>query len=176
MKAFAHLFLAFAFFVLVVPSNAQRIDWKLDSLREVDGSVRSLSAQDRHGILASLDLKETDVRVQRMQSVSGPLFLVQGIGSVCGANNCVFWILDRNYKVLLQKVTQAFAFQTTTHNGLPDVVTSMHGSAFFSSLSYWRFNGRRYVRSACADIEYGDAEGNQYKKPHISQQRCGTQG
>ena len=176
MHTSAHRILVCLLFLLALPSVAQQMSWRIDHLREVQGSVQNIPAQDRHGILTSLGLKDSDVRVEQMPSAAGRLFLVQGVGAICGANNCDFWILDGNYKVLLQKVTQSFEFQPTTHNGLPDIVTSMHGSVFSSSLSFWRFNGRRYVRSACADIEYGDSDGNQYKKPRISHQRCGTRG
>lgn len=176
MRTPAYRIFGWMLFLLALPSLAQQIDWKFDNLQEVNGSIQSISTQDRKGILTSLNLKETDVRAQQMRGASGRLFLVQGIGSICGASNCDFWILDVNYKVLLHKVTQSFELQPTVHNGLPDVVTSMHGSAFSSSLSYWKFNGRRYLRSACADVVYGDSDGKLYKKPHISVQRCGAQG
>lgn len=176
MRTPAYRIVGWVLCLFVLPSVAQKIDWKLDNLREVSGNVRNLSTQDRLGGLASLDLTDDDVRVEQLRIASGRLFLVQGVGSICGANNCDFWILDEHYKVLLQKVTQSFELQPTVHNGLPDVVTSMHGSAFSSSLSYWKFNGRRYLRSACAGVVYGDLDGKPYKKPHISMQRCGTRG
>jgi hypothetical protein len=117
-----------------------------------------------------------DLLALKVKTTSGHIFLVQGIfgRESCGMNNCGFLILGADYKILLSKVTQMYKLQQTTHHGLPDILTSMHGSAFESGLSYWRFQGTRYVRIACADGEYGDTDGTIYKNPHISPHPCGT--
>lgn len=93
------------------------------------------------------------------------MFLVQGVGDICGAANCDFWVLDTKHHILLEKVTQTYSILPQIHNGRPDIFTSMHGSATDSSLSYWQFQGRRYVRIHCAELSYGDADGNIFNKP-----------
>jgi hypothetical protein len=152
------------------PARAQAIHWAVGNLREVSGSIRSLSRQDQHGILESLRLTVNQVRVERIARSSG---VISGSRrrEYLWSDNCAFWILDDRYKVLLEKVTQSFGLQRTIHNGRPDVITSMHSSAFESSLSYWRFQRGRYTRVACAD-----ADGNVFQQPHISRYPCGTGG
>lgn len=104
------------------------------------------------------------------------MFLVQGVGEICGAANCEFWVLDASYRILLEKSTQSYEILPETHNGRPYILTSMHGSAADSSLSYWQFQGQRYVRLRCAEALYADAEGNMFQKPRIAQRVCGTGG
>jgi hypothetical protein len=155
---------------------AQGISWNTKGLQEVESNIRSLPAEDQKGIVHRLGEKPENLRAMTVKTASGRLFLVQGVGEGCGASNCTFWVLNSDYRILLEKVTQAFQLQTSTHNGLPDIVTSMHGSVDESSLSYWQFQGKRYARVACADAVYADADGNTYKRPHISPHPCGTGG
>lgn len=159
---------------------AQGINWDMNGAQEVSSPLGSLPLQDQQGIVKQLNMKPSELLAMRVNTATGGhIFLVQGIyriGGICGANNCEFWILSNDYRILLEKVTQKFKLQASTHNGLPDIVTSMHGSAFNSGLSYWRFQGKHYVRIACADAEYGDADGNYFKNPHISLYPCGTGG
>lgn len=155
---------------------AQSIDWDIKDLQYVESDLRSLPAQDQQGIVHRLGEKPENLRAMTVKTASGRLFLVQGVGNICGASDCEFWVLNSDYRILLEKVTQSFKLQSGTHNGPPDIVTSMHGSAFESSVSYWRFQGKRYVRVACADAVYGDADGNIFKKPHILLHSCGRRG
>jgi hypothetical protein len=164
----------------VIPyAKAQRIDWDTKDLQVVSQPIGSLSVQDQKGIASRLGVKPEDLLAMRVETASGHIFLVQGvyrIGGICGANNCSFLVLSSDYKVLLSKVAQMYKLQSTTHHGLPDIITTMHGSATDSGLSYWQFQGTRYMRIACADALYGDADGNEYKIPHITPHPCRTGG
>jgi hypothetical protein len=160
-------------------ASAQRVDWDMKGAQQVSLPLGSLPVQDQQGIAKRLKSKPSELLAMRVDTATGHIFLVQGVyrmGGICGANNCEFWILSSDYTVLLEKVTQMYKLQSSTHNGLPDIVTSMHGSAFESGLSYWRFQGKHYVRVACADSVYGDADGNAFKNPHISPLPCGAGG
>jgi hypothetical protein len=160
-------------------ANAQTIDWDMKGAQVLSQPISSLSAQDQQGILRQLKVEPSDLVAMRVETASGHIFLVQGvyrIGGICGANNCDLWVLNSDFKILLEKVIQMYKLQSSTHDGLPDIVTSMHASAFESSLSYWRFQSGRYVRVACADGVYADADGNVFQKPHISPHPCGTGG
>jgi hypothetical protein len=166
------------FGIIVAP--AEQLDWDMSGWHEVDQAIDSLPVQDQLGIEHRLGAKPTNLRAMRVKTVSGPIFIVQAAGfedEWCSpTGNCSFWVLSSDYRILLEKVTQTFKLQSGTHNGLPDIATSMHGSAFNSGLSYWRFQGKHYVRIACADAVYLDADGNAFKSPHISPQPCGTGG
>ena len=157
-------------------AQAQRVDWNMSGAKEVNEMIDKLPLADQMRIEERLRMKGSQLRGERIDTSSGHLFLVQGVGDICGANNCEFWILSGNYKVLLEKVTQTFKLLPSVHRGLPDLMTSMEGGAYDSSLSYWQFQGKRYVRVACADAVYGDADGNAFKSPHISPHPCGTGG
>lgn len=155
---------------------AQSIDWDVKGAQEVESDLRSLPMRDQQGIVRQLGEKPENLRAMKVRTGSGGIFLVQGVGDICGANNCEFWVLNSDYRILLENATQTFKLQSSIHNGLPDIVTSMHGSAFESSVTYWRFQGKHYVRVACADAVYGDVEGNVFKMPHFLLHPCATGG
>jgi len=165
-----------AFWGIAASGTAQRIHWDIQGLHEVQPNIRKLPPRDQNGIVRRLREEPEHLRAMVVNTQFGRIFLVQGQGDICGANNCAFWILTSDYKILLDKVTQTFKLQSSVHGGLPDIVTSMHDSAFESVLSYWRFQGKRYVRIACAEVAYSDHDGNAYKTPHISTRPCGTGG
>jgi hypothetical protein len=159
--------------------KAQHVDWDMKGAQEVESPLLDLPARDQQGILHRLGGKPSELLAMRVNTATGHIFLVQGvyrIGGICGANNCEFWILSGDYRILLEKVIQAFKLRSSIHGGLPDVFTSREDGAFESGLSYWRFNGKRYVRIVCADAVYGDADGHTFDKPHISSYPCGTGG
>jgi len=175
-----HSAVLFVLLLAAVPcASSQRVDWDMKDAQVVSQPIGSLPAQDQQGISKRLNLKPVELLAMQVKTASGHIFLVQSVYSPmwCGAaSNCAFWILSSDYKVLLSKVTQSFKLQASMHHGHPDILTYMHGSATEASLSYWQFQGRRYVRVACADAEYGDGDGYIYKKPHISPHPCGTGG
>lgn len=161
-------------------TSAQRVDWDMKDAQVLSQPISSLPALDQQGIVRRLGVEPSELLAMRVETASGHIFLVQGKQypgtTLFGNVNCKFWILSSNYKVLLKKVIETYKLQSTMHHGLPDIITSMHGSAFDSGLSYWRFHGTHYVRVACADAVYGDAEGNNFKNTHISPHPCGTGG
>jgi hypothetical protein len=74
----------------------------------------------------------------------------------------------------LAGTAQSFSLQGTIHRGYPDILTSMHGSAFESDVTRWEYDGEHYRRATCAGVEYADGDGNEYRSPHIRSERCGA--
>ena len=90
--------------------------------------------------------------------------------------NCPFWILRRGrdgYRVILDAdSTQTFTIQPNQTNGFHDVVLSMHGSAFESQLTLFKFDGSAYEPVSCysANWEIVDRDGtwHELKEPRIT--------
>lgn len=70
--------------------------------------------------------------------------------------------LDSEYQVVLEGIGQSFALDRGEAHGLRDVVLRMHGSATESTVKSYRFNGMRYIRSACYNESFAilDSNGN----------------
>jgi hypothetical protein len=173
--------LTFVFLVLsAIPlSTAQQPGWDIQGAQEVNQELRRLSTQDQQGIAHRLGEKSTDLRAVRIETPSNPLFLVQGVGTNFNCSptgNCSFWILSSYYRILRKTIAQTAKVQSSSHYGLPDVITAMHGSAFESDLSLWQFNGKLYLRAGCATAAFGDASGDGdptwYDHPRITPRAC----
>src|SRR5687767_11279057 len=83
-----------------------------------------------------------------------PELWVHGIGpSICGAANCVTWIFRKavsGYQMLLDAGTiQQIEPQKTITNGYRDIIASMHGSAWDSGLTLYKFDGKQYQQAGC---------------------------
>ena len=65
---------------------------------------------------------------------------------------------------------------TTVTHGYQDVRTWMHGSAFESGVTIYKFDGRQYRAVYCADYlyTYQDSRGewHETKRPRITQEPC----
>ena len=98
--------------------------------------------------------------------------VVQGDGvCMCGAvGNCPFWLLSDgpNPALLLKAIgIQSFVFQNHGTNTHFDLILGSHDSAMETDLQRFRFDGVRYKRIACANIEWDDESGNQLNPPRI---------
>lgn len=105
-----------------------------------------------------------------------------GEGSDCSpTGNCPFWVLHRErdgYHVILDADSaQTFTIQPNRTRGYNDIVVGMHGSAFESMLTLYKYNGSSYEDVACYNATWQviDKDGNaQYlKEPRIT--RCGSE-
>jgi hypothetical protein len=95
-----------------------------------------------------------------------------------GTGNCAFWILHKTahgFDVLLETdMVQIFSVEATRNRGYKDVMTSAHGSATFSELTLYEFDGKRYHKARCADQQYPEREdGGIADKPVITLTPCG---
>ena len=120
-------------------------------------------------------------RVERLRIDGISAFAVQPsqLNDLCSpTGNCSLWIIDlRHRRFLLDTIgVQAFTADSASPHGMPDLVTRMHGSATESDLTRWSFQGGRYFRSACAALEYADADGNIRKEPTITPHPCNSEG
>jgi hypothetical protein len=168
--------IAFCLMFGTTTAIAQHIDWDVKFAPYLNAPLQSLPAKDRQGIVHRLKEKPADLRAISIQTASGHLFFVRGAGDEdCGVDgNCEFWILSDDYRVLLNKIAETFSIRPAMHDGLPDIVTYGHASASEGDLTYWRMQGSRYARVACAGAVYADAGGNTLKRPRITSFRCGT--
>ena len=83
-----------------------------------------------------------------------PELEVHGIGvGICGAANCPTWIHSKvgtGYQLLLDAGSiQRVEPQRTFTNGYRDIMTSIHGSAWDSDLTLYKFDGKQYQRVRC---------------------------
>lgn len=90
--------------------------------------------------------------------------------------NCPFWILRHErdgYRVILDAdSTQTFTIQPTRTNGFNDIVLGMHGSAFDSQLTLFKFDGSSYADAGCYHATWGivdkDGTWHDLKEPRIT--------
>jgi hypothetical protein len=119
-------------------------------------------------------------RVERLRL--GPLsaLAVQPTGDqLCSpTGNCAFWIIDLQHRrILLRAIAiQRYAVDRNPPSAMPDIVTSMHGSAFESDLTRWHYDGARYTATACAAVDYAGPDGNRYPDPKITPHPCNSEG
>jgi hypothetical protein len=97
-----------------------------------------------------------------------------------GTGNCSFWILREKPggfdTLLATDMVQTFSMETSTRNGYKDVMTSAHGSAFYSDLALYQFDGKQYRKTHCAREEYKQREDGSFSdKPTITPTECGTE-
>lgn len=110
-----------------------------------------------------------------------PELEVHGVGlGMCGAANCATWIYHKaanRYQMLLDASSiQRVELQKTFTNGYRDIITSMHGSAWDSDLTLYKFDGKQYQRVGCffRTYRYKDKLGNfrESKRPRITRAKC----
>jgi hypothetical protein len=110
-----------------------------------------------------------------------PELEVHGIGpGICGAANCVTWIYRKaanEYQMLLDAGSiQRVEPQNTFTKDYRDIITSMHGSAWDSDLTLYKFDGKQYQRVGCffRTYRYKDKRGNyrESKLPIITRAKC----
>jgi hypothetical protein len=97
-------------------------------------------------------------------------------------SNCAFWILKKSansYLVLLKRGNvQSFSVEPRKTNGYADLVTGVHGSATYSGLSLYQYDGRSYRLADCARSDYSylgtDGEYHTTQEPKITRQPCGS--
>jgi hypothetical protein len=95
----------------------------------------------------------------------------------CGATgNCAFWVLEREgkgFRVLLETdMVHLFSVERARKNGYRDILTSSHGSAFFSELVLYRFDGAQYRATDCGSENYEAEDGAMAKRPTLTRTAC----
>ncbi|MEO7029103.1 MAG: hypothetical protein ABI147_06840 [Acidobacteriaceae bacterium] len=169
---------ALVFLLVCLPALSyaisQHVDWDMQGAHEAMSPLQTLPSRDSHAISHRLIEKPSNLRVTRIDTASGHLFVVQGMGNnLCGGTgNCKTWVMSGDYKVLMIAIAQTFKFQERVHHGQPDLLTSMHGSAYDGDLKRWRFNGTTYRLIACAEHSHADARGNQLERATITTRPC----
>jgi hypothetical protein len=110
-----------------------------------------------------------------------PELEIHGTGAgICGAANCVTWIYGKSgdqYQMLLDAGSiQRIEPQKTFTKGYRDIIASMHGSAWDSDLTLYKFDGKEYRRVGCfvRTYRYEDKRGRkrEWKRPQITPVEC----
>ena len=87
--------------------------------------------------------------------------VVQGLNKyLCSpTGNCTFWVYRATaggYEKLLEASdVQQYYFRNSFNNGYRDITTAMHGSAWDSDLSVYKFDGTQYRLKECLSRSYG---------------------
>lgn len=129
---------------------------------------------------AQLDASIRSFRAERLNLGGARALAVQPTGDeLCSpTGNCAFWIIDLQHRRIILRAdeVQTFASDPAPSHGPPDIITSMHGSAFESDLTRWHYEGTQYMRQSCALADYADADGHAYKQPKFTPHSCLNQG
>jgi hypothetical protein len=136
--------------------------------------ITDISQPDRHEILNRLQIVASQLRAEVLTVTAERAFLVQGTGTEqCSpTGNCGFWILSSDYKILLTSTAQQFKIQPSSSAGYPDIVTTLHNSAYDGDLEQWQFDGTAYHATACAFYTYKNSFGDTYARARITPHPC----
>jgi len=161
---------------LVGAGSAVSQTWRIGDDQTFPTDITTLPVQRQQAILTGLKpslsklAKEADMDsaeiaqaeknllVGEVSTLSGKLLLVQGSGSyLCGnaaGGNCTFWALGDHNRLLLAGRASELTILKSSRFGKPSILTSLHDSAWDSTLVWYRFDGSRYRASACATKSY----------------------
>jgi len=109
-----------------------------------------------------------------------PELRVHGLGRICGAANCVNWVYQKDadgYRLLLDAGSiNRIEPQKSYTKGYRDLMAVMHGSAWESDLTLYKFNGEEYERDSCfyRTYQYEDSDGTlrEWEEPQITKVEC----
>jgi hypothetical protein len=160
--------------LLATSASAQQPAWDLTGVHQPTQPISQLNPPDRHAILKRLQIADSQLHGEQLAFGKDPAFAIQGLGPIlCGATgNCEFWVFDAAHQILLETSAQGFKLLPETHSGRPDLLTTMHDSAFEADAARWQFDGRRYRQSSCATIDFGDPYGKTYPQPRVTPHPC----
>ncbi|HEY5028687.1 MAG TPA: hypothetical protein VIK39_09790 [Candidatus Angelobacter sp.] len=123
------------------------------------------------------------IRIARASLAPGERDLLVQASDNCncgGTGNCAFWILRERPggfdTLLAADMVQTFSVEPSSSNGYKNVMTSAHGSASYSDLALYQFDGKRYRKTHCAGEEYTQREDGSFSdKPTITPTECGAE-
>jgi hypothetical protein len=146
----------------------------LNPTHEIKLPISQLNQPDRHEILKRLQVVASQLRAEAIKQPNGMTFFVQAYGSnLCGAvGNCSFWVFDSYHRILLRSIAQTAGYLPTEDHGRNDILTAEHMSAWQQEITHWKFDGQKYKRFACADIESENLEGHRYMHPKVTKVPC----
>lgn len=156
-------------------SQQQPPAWNLDGLVIVGGRLPGQTPEDRAGILRATGAQPEQLRIARIRTPAGHLFIIQGLDQpLCNAlGNCSAWVLDKGYHVLLTVNAESFRLQASTTPGQMDIVTYTVASGTSGSLQRWRVYGHGYRRIACANLTMKRTAPKMPLVPEIQPVACG---
>ena len=138
--------------------------------------VEVLDQEDRDCVnQAGLERSVTVRSIQLTKGGTGQI-LVRGSGlCLCGAQNCGFWVYQREgakYDLLLKGAgANRVRAARTSAQGYRDIVSQSHASAGETIVRTYRYDGSHYHLLRCVDLTYYDDEGKQSRTPR--ERPCG---
>ena len=131
--------------------RADLIETIVEQMREDQSSTEPLTEARARSVAAETRIEFVDLTGHGRNEV---IAQAGGEGSDCSpTGNCSFWILQhqRNgYHVVLDAGSaQTFTIQPNRTHGHNDIVVGLHGSAFESMLTLYKYNGSIYKDVAC---------------------------
>jgi hypothetical protein len=132
--------------------------------------LSDLDPEDRDCVSQSGLKKSVTVRPIQLAADGSRQILVRGSGlCLCGAQNCGFWIYRRRGSEtdLLLKGTGSTKVRTgaSSAKGYRDIVSESHASAMETIVRTYRYDGRVYQLSRCANRALYDDNGKYTNKP-----------
>jgi hypothetical protein len=115
---------------------------------------------------------ETPVLVTDLSHDGRPDIIARAQVGCSADGNCPLWVfrkINGAYKLLLDGVGQTFTLQQTYTNGFRDIVIAMHGSAFDSMLTLYRYQNGSYHDRECYGASWlsKDDPSHQLEEPRI---------
>jgi len=147
--------------------------WTLDGLVLMGGRLLGKAPSDEDNILRVTGQKPEALRIARIRTPQGHLFIVQGQGQpLCNSlGNCSSWVLDSNYHVMLATTAESFRLQESA-GGKLDIITYLQGSGNSGDLKRWESDGHSYRGTACATLNLKRTAPKQPQVPEIQPAAC----
>lgn len=157
--------------------RADLIETIVEQMREDQSSNEPLTEARARSVAAETRIELADLTGHGRNEVIAQA----GDEDSCSpTGNCPFWILrherDGYHAILHADSAQTFTIQPNRTHGHNDIVVGMHGSAFESMLTLYKYNGSIYKDVACYNATWQviDKSGNVHdlKEPRITP--CGS--
>jgi hypothetical protein len=124
-------------------------------------NLQECTSPMREGLLApdqNFAPEEFDLNADRTPEV-----VIKGKECLCSpTGNCSFWIYRRGgsgyHELLEAEGVHRYHFLSSRSHGYRDLVASMHGSAYDSTVFLFRFDGKRYRLRECYERSYHEID------------------
>lgn len=139
--------------------DAQELNWNQTIAKseltkrektELITAIRAQIGEDR----PAAHLDQTQIELIHLNDSKRHEVIAQATGEdLCSpTGNCSLWVFKhgrKGYQVVLDGIAQTFTIQPTITHGWHDIVLGMHGSAFETQLTVYKYDGKAYTSTAC---------------------------
>ncbi len=144
---------------------------------EINGAIKRSDRQFKWkaGNGPESAIRDASVEAVRLGPTDENDLVVTDQSACSPTGNCSILVLrsaDGRYRVVLDGIGQSFTIRPDRTEGFRNIELTMHGSATESTVKTYKFNGSRYLRSACQDVHFAtlDKEGDlqELEKPLVT--------